>query len=491
MIANLCQWTEPVKIVNLVTRLKGQALAFYRSCDDVERNDYTQLIGLLKKRFTPVHIQAVQSSLFHDRKQRPGESVDAYAQELRRLFQKAYPIAQRGSHEAESMGKSVLAYQFVTGLRTELKSKVAGLEGSFDALVVKARFEEAKCKEIPRTQVTPRKPPRSEDIEQAEPVQTTERQEETVESGKSGSAQKRICFKCGEVGHIARSCKSQKRANQEASGQRVATLKADQKAEVPRESGPAAERVSVLRRQLREAELSQALEESTTTLHGIHTGTHPGDPPYGKRIETEVMFEDRPVQALVDTGSPVTIVSLKFCMEALKSLKRSDQTPSAWQTEVRKRLQEPSTTLQGYGGGTLNIVCQLEATIRRGVLSKTSTVYVQSDATVDLLLGTDYQPNLGLQMLVLEPNGKAVELSTGRSWPDGGLPYRSWTYRSTIAQGRRIQTPTSYRGILERKQTTQAVQVVTRRKMSLRLSLPPYLNQGTGCALYDNGRRRT
>ena len=64
MVAALGEWTEPVKLVNLVTSLKGQALAFYRSCDESQRNSYTQLIELLKKRFTPVHIQAVQSSLF-------------------------------------------------------------------------------------------------------------------------------------------------------------------------------------------------------------------------------------------------------------------------------------------------------------------------------------------------------------------------------------------------------------------------------------------
>ena len=49
------------------------------------------LVEQLSKRFTPVQIQSVQSRLFHDWKQRQGEAVDAFAQELISLFMKAYP----------------------------------------------------------------------------------------------------------------------------------------------------------------------------------------------------------------------------------------------------------------------------------------------------------------------------------------------------------------------------------------------------------------
>ena len=46
------------------------------------------------------------------------------------------------------MGRSVLSSQFVAGLNPTLKSKVAGIEGDFGQLLVKARFEEAKLKEF-------------------------------------------------------------------------------------------------------------------------------------------------------------------------------------------------------------------------------------------------------------------------------------------------------------------------------------------------------
>ena len=96
----------------------------------------------LRARFTPVNIPSVQTSLFHDRKQRAGESVDEYAQDLQQLFLKAYPQVQQGSSEAKQLGKSVLASQFVAGLRGNIKLKLAGSDGNFDHLLTRARIEE-------------------------------------------------------------------------------------------------------------------------------------------------------------------------------------------------------------------------------------------------------------------------------------------------------------------------------------------------------------
>ena len=45
-----------------------------------------------------------------------------------------------GKVDAESMGRAVLASQFVSGLRPEIEAKIAGTEGSMDALLTKARL---------------------------------------------------------------------------------------------------------------------------------------------------------------------------------------------------------------------------------------------------------------------------------------------------------------------------------------------------------------
>ena len=109
----------------------------------------------LHKRFTPVHLKAVQSSLFHDRKQKSGEPVDEYAQDLRVLFYRAYPYVQQGTQETEKCGQMVLTNQFVTGLLGDIKMKVVGIEGNFDQMLTRARFEEAKLPDLSNNETGP------------------------------------------------------------------------------------------------------------------------------------------------------------------------------------------------------------------------------------------------------------------------------------------------------------------------------------------------
>ena len=144
LIADVFSWDDSTRLMHLTTHLKGNALAFYRSCSKMEHHSYLWVRDALKK-FTPVHVQSVQSARFHGRVQEPQETVDSYRQELKRLFQRAYP---KMSRDESQEGKSVLASRFVTGLRREIQEKLTGLEEDFDVLLQRACFEEAKRKEL-------------------------------------------------------------------------------------------------------------------------------------------------------------------------------------------------------------------------------------------------------------------------------------------------------------------------------------------------------
>ena len=141
LVAAVARWDQSAKLANLVTRLKGPAFTFFRSCSAQQRGNYALLTPELKKRFTPVHIGAVQTSLFHDRKQTDNETVDTFTQDLRRLFHKAYPSSRRGGQEAEQIAQTVLTSQFVAGLRPSIKAKIAGMEGTFEELLTKAALK--------------------------------------------------------------------------------------------------------------------------------------------------------------------------------------------------------------------------------------------------------------------------------------------------------------------------------------------------------------
>ena len=90
----------------------------------------------LTNHFTPFQIQAVQNQLFHDQRQKAKESVDEYAERLKKLFARAYSNSRREGQEAEGMGQVVLENKFVSGCLPELKAKMVGQEGSMEKLLV-------------------------------------------------------------------------------------------------------------------------------------------------------------------------------------------------------------------------------------------------------------------------------------------------------------------------------------------------------------------
>ena len=96
----------------------------------------------------------------------------------------------------------------------------------------------------------------------------------------------------------------------------------------------------------------------------------------GPAVYAEIEFEGYPVRALVDTGSPATIMSLDCMLSALAEGRPRDQTPLEWESAVKQRLEPPEITLWSYGGGKLDIIAQLSVTVRSGMHCKEAVVLV-------------------------------------------------------------------------------------------------------------------
>ena len=254
LMAEACKWSIPAKLVHLTTRLRGQAFSFYRSCSKQQKSDYESLVGELTRRFTPVRIPSVQTSLFHERKQKQNESVDMYAQDLKTLFYKAYPKVQQSSEVMETMGRTVLTSQFVAGLLPELKSKVAGNEGEFEHVLVKARFEEAKLRDLSGGKKTQQ--PAST------PHNRTSTSEESVPTQRRPQHGQQRCKKCHSPHHIWRQCPLRDRAEpKEAQGRKNSNRQVSAVTSTP----PA----TAEEEQQRDAAVETVLSGATATMYGV------------------------------------------------------------------------------------------------------------------------------------------------------------------------------------------------------------------------------
>ena len=94
-------------------------------------------------------------------------------------------------------------------------------------------------------------------------------------------------------------------------------------------------------------------------MHGLLSTNKTHDSQLGPTLMSEVQVEGVPVQALLDTGSPATIISLDLIVQVLAERKPKEQTPEQWKTEVRQKLEPSTISLQNYGSGRIELVQQI------------------------------------------------------------------------------------------------------------------------------------
>lgn len=215
------------------------------------------------------------------------------------------------------------------------------------------------------------------------------------------------CYSCRGHGHIDKNCPVKGRAAPtESPGNRRATttssLTADQ------DHGPSA-RVEELRCTLREAELEEAISTVSTIIHSVEPDEKKETLTLGPTLTTDPTIEGVPTQDMIDTGSPVTIVSLPFMLNALAKQRPAGESLEEWKLSIRERLKPSQITLRSYSGERLNILCQTTVMLSRTEFSTTAVVYLQKDAPLPLLLGTDVLNALGCHV-VMNGGEKQVDL---------------------------------------------------------------------------------
>ena len=113
-VARLKRWTCDEKLAELLPKLQGKAGEFvYGQLSRDVRSDYKLLTEELEHRFHKVETTRTYAALFSNRTQKSGETVEEYAAELKRLYDKAHARRDRETRKED------LLRRFLDGLFDE------------------------------------------------------------------------------------------------------------------------------------------------------------------------------------------------------------------------------------------------------------------------------------------------------------------------------------------------------------------------------------
>ena len=107
-----------------------------------------------------------------------------------------------------------------------------------------------------------------------------------------------------------------------------------------------------------------AVEQVMATMHGIETTPVQGTVTLGLVLRGKVKLDSKPVEALIDTSSPISIVSLEFYLQAAAERRKPQQSPADWATDVRRKLKPTTVSLRNYGGDKLSESSEMSVDIQ-------------------------------------------------------------------------------------------------------------------------------
>ena len=239
LVAAAKEWTPEKQALILPTLLRGKLVECYVDLDTETKKDAKSVKDELVKRLRLCRDPLEAGRLFMARSQLEHEKVTEYAMFLKKLFQQAY--------SEESCTSGILLQRFVMGLKTPigkqllLRGKLGTLENTIDAareiecvLELGAKPVEAKVGVVDELQnngdtgihvalkelterlgnleakiqsVVQRSDGASSDRARTwEPRSTGREQERRPERPAEDNHKRRMCYFCGQDGHIKRYC---------------------------------------------------------------------------------------------------------------------------------------------------------------------------------------------------------------------------------------------------------------------------------------------
>lgn len=142
-------------------------------------------------------------------------------------------------------------------------------------------------------------------------------------------------------------------------------------------------KVAQLRRELMAAEREESVTKAVVTTHVLQSDPESrnsvasGGPTLGPTLRVEAFVEGCSTKALIDTGSPVLLVSIDFLLHALIKNIDSGATQEHIMETLKARLEDPQLTMRNFGGDEVNVVGQTTVILCCGEHTSQVTLLVQ------------------------------------------------------------------------------------------------------------------
>jgi len=89
-----------------------------------------------------------------------------------------------------------------------------------------------------------------------------------------------------------------------------------------------------------------AVNKLATVMHSVKLSQGTQSMVLGQTPTSEVCLDGVPVKALLDTGLPISIISLEFFLQVCVQSCQPSNTPEEWGRAVKERIQKPAVTLR-------------------------------------------------------------------------------------------------------------------------------------------------